>query len=173
MAITSAVVAVIGLGIQYNAAQDAKAASNRQSQALEGSAAAQRKQFEAEQRIADIKNARERANMARQARVARANSVSTGATTGTSTSSGVLGAVSSIGSQASANTGFFGAVGANQNDILDSQRAQGGFALEAGLAQGEITRANADANTGGAIFSLGSKVFDASGGFKSIFDKRT
>ena len=140
---------VVGLVMQASAMEDAKDARNQ-------SAAESRAQFAAQQRIADIKNARERANLARQTRLARAQIVQTGANTGTSSSTGVMGGVASVGTQSAAATGIFGAIEANQADIISSQERQG-------QAQGDIAEAQ-------AMFNLGTSVFNAGGGFKTIFD---
>jgi hypothetical protein len=166
----SAVIAGVGLFMQYSAGQEAKEASARQAQAMESSAAESRKQFQLQQKIADIKNARERVQMARQARIARANAVSTGALTGTSGSSGVMGGVASIGSQEASALGTFGAIQANQGDIITSQTAQAGFAVDSGRAQADATSAGAMMSVGQNVFNLGSNIFQANGGFKSIFD---
>lgn len=166
----SLVIGGLGLAMNYGAAQDTKAAAGRQAAAMESSAAEQRKQFQAQQRIADIKNARERANMVRQQRIARADTISTGALTGTSTSSGVQGGAGSIGTQGAANQGFFSAIQGNQQDIITSQIQQGSYAVEAGQAAGDITQASAQAALGQNLFNLGSNVFAANGGAKSIFD---
>lgn len=146
----------VGAVTQYTAAQSQKEAMNR-------SAAEQRKQFAAQQRIADIKNARERANMARQARIARGALAQQGANRGVSTSTGVMGGMESVSTQAATNLGVFGAIEANQQDIISSQIGQAGATADAGRAQ-------ADSIMGGTIFTIGGALFKEGGGFKTIFD---
>lgn len=174
MALSAAIVSVgigaVGAYTQYEGAQDAKAAAGKQADALNASAAEQRAQFASQQRIADIKNARDRANMARQERVARAGVIASGANAGVSQSSGVLGGVGSIGSQGAANVGYFNSVSANQNDILSSQSRQGGDMADYGMAGASLTSAQADISMGQNIFNIGTSIFGASGGFKTIFD---
>ena len=148
--------AAYGAYTQYTAAQDQKEAMNR-------SAAEQRAQFAAQQRIADIKNARERANLARQQRIVRGSLEAQGANKGVSTSTGVVGGVASIGTQGASNLGIFGAMEANQQDIISSQGRQADAIGQAGQAQ-------ADSIMGGTIFSVGATMFKESGGFKTIFD---
>lgn len=170
MAMIGLAVAAAGAYTAYEGAQDAKAAGNRQAQAIESSAAEQRKQYESQQRIADIKNARERANLVRQERMARSRVVAAGSAGGVLSSSGVAGGLGSIASQGASNTGFFNSVQANQGDITQSQSRQAGFAADAGMAAGAMTTAQADVSTGQSIFSLGTSIFSAGGGFKTIFD---
>lgn len=154
--IISLAFAAYGAYTQYTAGQDQKEAMNR-------SAAEQRTQFAAQQRIADIKNARERANIARQQRIARGAMEAQGANKGVSTSSGVTGGIASIGTQGASNLGVFGAIEANQQDIISSQGRQAGATSDAGQAQ-------ADSIMGGTIFSVGSTLFKETKGWNTIFD---
>lgn len=145
-----------GMVQQQSAAEDAK-------QSREQTAAEQRAQFVSQQRIADIKNARERAQIVRQARIARGQILNTGANTGTTFSSGVQGGMGSVSSQGSANQGVFTALQSNQADIISSQSRDAGNMVALGNAQGNAAEAQ-------SIFNLGTSIFGATGGFKNIFD---
>ena len=150
-------VSAYGAYSQYQAGQDQK-------EAMQSSAAENRAQVAAQQRMADIKNARERANLARQNRIARGSLAASGATHGVSTSTGVLGGSASVATQSATNLGLFGAMEGNQQDILASQSRQGDASARAGQAQ-------ADSIMGGTIFSVGGALFKEGGGFKTIFDE--
>lgn len=141
---------------QYQAGQDAKSAAAQ-------NAAEQRQQVVSQQRIADIKNAQSRAQQAQQQRIASANILSSGANAGVMTSSGVSGGIGSTQTQGAQGLGAFGAVANNQMDILSSQSRQAGDVLAESNAKAEF-------NTASTMFSLGSTIFDKSGGWKTIFD---
>lgn len=145
-----------GASEQHAAAGEAASASRSQ-------AAERRAQAAAEQRIADIKNARERAAMTREARVVQGKVEAAAASGNTSYSSGAAGGLASVGTQEASNLGLFSAVSANQADITAS-RMRESFAIEAG------GNAAARSANGQALFSLGSSIFTATGGFKNIFD---
>lgn len=171
--IVSYAVAAYGAYNTYASGQKAKKAGEKQEVALQSSAAEQRKQFAAQQRIADIKNARERANTARQVRMARGAIQSQGANTGTSGSSGVIGGIASTETQGASNLGTFGSIQGNQEDINASQSAQSSFAADAGRAQGDSIQAQADISSSQGIFNIGQSLFKEGGGFKTIFDAVT
>lgn len=160
----AAAVPYIGLALSAYGAYQSYTAGQEQKQAMQSSAAESRAQVAAQQRIADIKNARERANMARTARIAAGTITNQGYSKGVGGSSGVQGGLASIGTQVATNLGVFGAVEGNQQDILASQGRQGQYQAQAGEAQ-------ADSIMGGTIFSVGSAVFKEGGGFKTIFDQ--
>lgn len=177
MAAFSTIALVVGAGIsaygfvqQQEAMDDAKAARAEQTSAIQGQAAEQRAQFAAQQRVADIKNARERAEMIRKGRVATAQVVNSGAANNVMGSSGVIGGTGSIATQTATNLGVFGAIAGNQVDILESQRRQGDYAAAGGIAQGNVQAAQGDMAMGQSIFNLGGKIFDAGGGWKTVFD---
>ena len=153
----------VGLAISaYGAFQQREAAQEQQA-ALQISAAENRAQVASQQRMVDIKNARERANTARQARITRGTLAAQGANKGVSSSTGVIGGVASVSTQSATNLGVFGALEANQEDILASQSRQGD-------AQSQVGQAQADSIMGGTIFSVGSELFKHGGNFKTIFD---
>lgn len=155
-----AAVAVAGYGAhqQHEAAQDAAAATSQQ-------AAERRAQAAAEQRIADIKNARERAAMTREARITAGKVESSAASGNTSFSSGAVGGLSSIKSQEASNLGMFNALSSNFSDITAS-RIRESFAIEAG------GNAGAKMAQGQALYTIGTSIFTATGGFKNIFDTK-
>jgi hypothetical protein len=140
---------------QYEAAGDAKKAASRQ-------ADEQRQQYLEEKRIADMKNLREAREAVRRARVANASIINAGANTGTSGSSGVIGGSGSVRSQLGSNLAYFGAVGAGQSRIADSQVRET-YAIAAGAS------AQAKSAQWGAIGSLGGTIFDAAGGYTTLF----
>ena len=157
------VASIISAAVAVKGAVDQKKAAGEAKHQAAVSAAEQRKQFDSQQRIADIKNARERAQLARQRRIQRGAVAATASNTNTSDSSGAIGGLASIDTQAATNLGNFGSVQQNQKDIVDSQGRQG--TAEAGKIQ-----AQADISSGQALFNVGSSVFGATGGFKTIFD---
>ncbi len=160
MAVSIGAAAVATMVYSTYEQQEAENSAHDARKAQEGE---QRKQFAAQQRIADIKNARERAEIARRTRVAKAESVNTGANTGTMNSSGVAGGAASAVSQGSSYTGSFNAISANQADIVSSQGREASAIANLGDAQAQMQQMQ-------NLFSLGATVFTAAGGFKTIFD---
>jgi len=69
-------------------------------------ASAQKKQIEAQRRMADIENARQRREAVRQARIARASVISQGEAQGVSGSTGIAGGVAGIQQQMGYNLSF-------------------------------------------------------------------
>lgn len=69
-------------------------------------ASAQKKQIEAQRRMADIENARQRREAIRQARIARASVISQGEAQGVSGSTGIAGSVAGIQQQMGYNLSF-------------------------------------------------------------------
>lgn len=102
-------------------------------------ASAARQQSQIQQRMADMKAARERRDAVRQARIARAEIEQLGASTGTSGSSGVAGGVGSVQSQLGYNLSF-----------LDNMQSMSGQASI--FAQKQIT-AETNAQTASSIAS--------------------
>lgn len=159
----STYVAIAAIATMVYGSSKAEDAEDDAHKARQDQAAEQRTQFVSQQRIADIKNNRERADLARQSRVARAQILNTGANTNTTFSSGVSGGIASVASQAATNFGMFNALGANQADIISSQMRESTAIARLGNAQGSMANAQ-------SIFNLGAAAFSASGGFKTIFD---
>jgi hypothetical protein len=151
-----------GLGSSLGAAQQQNDASQQQVAAAQEAAAAQRRQAELQQKQADIANARALRSAVRQARIASASIVNSGANFGTQFSSGVVGGVQSVEGQNRTNISFFN----QSNDI------------NAGITQNQIDVANSNVKTAqaqassaeaGALGKLGGTIFDAAGGFKTLF----
>ena len=69
-------------------------------------ASAQKKQIEAQRRMADIENARQRREAVRQARIARASVISQGEAQGVSGSTGIAGGVAGVQQQMGYNLSF-------------------------------------------------------------------
>lgn len=153
----------IGVGLMGVSMHKAEKAEDRATAARNEQVAEQRAQFAAEQRIADIKNQRERADIARRTRLARSQILNTGANTNTMFSSGVSGGASSAVSQGASNLGMFNAIAANQADIIASKGREADAIADLGQATGEISQMQ-------NLFSLGATIFSAGGGFRSIFD---
>lgn len=128
--------------------------------------AAMNRQFEAEQRRADIQNARSVRSAVRQARIARAAVVNAGANANTLTSSGVAGGVSSIGAQLEGNLTDFSALNRENQAVLASQREQGDIAIQTGIATGNL---KADAAQTQAVADIAGSIFNVVGGGKTIF----
>jgi hypothetical protein len=158
-------VIVIGAALFAKGASDAEDAEDAAHAARQTAAAEQRNHFAAQQRMADIKNARERADITRKARIARAAVLNTGANTNTQGSSGVAGGIASTTSQENSNLGMFNAISANQSDIIKSQSNEATAMAALGDAQGKIAEGQAWMNLGASLFSSG-------GGFKTIFDAK-
>ena len=158
------VLAGAGLAISAFGAYQQYEAGREQKSAMQASAAESRAQVASQQRMADIKNARERATMARQSRIVRGALAAQGANKGVSSSTGVVGGLASVSTQTATNLGIFGALESNQDAILESQSRQGDANASAGQAQ-------ADSIMGGTIFSVGGALFKEGGGFKTIFDE--
>jgi hypothetical protein len=163
MAAFSTIVTAVGVGVSVVGKVNERKAQKEQTQAIERQAVEVRRQAELEQRRADIQNARQIRMAMRQARIARASVVNTGANAGTLGSSGVLGGVASIGSQFEANRSFMGQMGQISDATTESQ-------ARAGVAVGEQAVAGAEGAAWGALGQLGGTIFEAGGGFKTIFD---
>lgn len=160
---TSTYIAVAAIAAMGYGASEQHAAASDAAQAARDQAAERRAQAVAEQRIADIKNARERAAITRESRIASGKVESAAAAGNTSFSSGAQGGLSSIKSQEASNLGMFSGIQSNFADITAS-RIRESFSLEA------AGNANARMAQGQAIYSMGSSIFSATGGFKNIFD---
>jgi hypothetical protein len=176
MAAVSTIVGVVGLGIaavsaveQHDAQKEAAEAGRRQADAMQEQAGHQRNQLELNRKQADLQAARQVRSAVRQARIARASVINTGANANTSGSSGVLGGASSISSQNASNMSFFSSMGSLNNQVIDSQVAQGHAAARAGAAQGDAYVAQAEAAQWGALGNLGGTIFSSAGGFRTIF----
>lgn len=155
-------IAIVGLGIMAASAYGQYEAGKDAADAQRGMAASQQRQAEIAQRQADIQNARTQRAAIRQARIARATVLNTGASAGTMESSGVLGGVGSVTSQERSNLGFFNQIGQLQAQTTESKMVEGQFAGDYATAQGRSAE-------WGALGSLGSTIFSAAGGYRTIF----
>lgn len=114
-----------------------------------------KRQFEAEQRKAEIENVRNVRQQVRQARLAQAAMLNTAAVGNTMGSSGVLGGMSSIGSQLQGNLGFM-------SDIATENTAISSAAISA-------AGASSRAQVFGQIGQLAGTIFSDMGGFNKMF----
>jgi hypothetical protein len=125
---------------------------------------------EIRQREADRQTQRARVKAIREARIRRGALSAYAGSTGTLGSSGALGAAGSISSQLTSGL----ASGAAERD---SARELGDLNVATGAALSReninIASAKSSMNTWGAIGGFGSSIFDAGGGFKTIFSKPT
>lgn len=139
----TAIVAVIGLGLQIKAQREQKKAQKKAQRASEASQRSQERQQQLEQ-------TRERRRQIREARVARARAVNAAVTQGVGIESTVLpGTTGGIQSQLASNLGFLSASSANVGAI--------------NTALGERSRALSSVATSGAIAGLGSTIFSQAG----------
>lgn len=164
---TGAALATQGFVEQKAAGRAAQRFAEEEARASGLIAAENRKQFSLQQRISDIKNARERAQIARQASIARGRLVNLGATTGTLESTGVAGGVASITSQEASIGGSFGAVAEAQGLLTESQQRVATQAGVIGQAQAGQVGARVQSSEGAAMFGLGTDIFAAGGGWKT------
>lgn len=96
-------------------------------------ASAQKKQIEAQRRMADIENARQRREAVRQARIARASVISQGEAQGVSGSTGIAGGVAGIQQQMGYNLSFLDQMqDANTQAAVFGQKAAD-YGAQAGL----------------------------------------
>lgn len=161
-----------GLVEQKAAGRAARRFAQQEAEATGRIAAEQRHQFALQQRITDIKNARERAQIAREARKARGQIINLGATTGTLQSTGVLGGVASVQSQEASISGQFGAVSEAQGLITESQQRVASESGIIGQSKAGQIGAQTQASEGAALFNLGTDIFAGAGGWKTIFDTK-
>lgn len=167
--VAGALFAGTGVVQGQQARSEARRQSNIQAEETKIQGAEQRKQLEAQQRIADIRNSRERADFVRRAAFARAQVINQAALGGVSQASGPAGGVAGIDTAAATGLGGFAATQANQQDIFASQTTQSESIVRSGVAGAALTRAQVDISGAQALQSLGTTLFSAAGGFKSIF----
>jgi hypothetical protein len=155
LAIAGLVVSAVGTGAAVYSQQ--KAASAQKDQGKE-----QEKQAAIQKRLEEIQNQRAARDLERKRRVAQGALNNAAANTGTQGSTGALGAGAAIVGQSDMNAGYLSATGAAQGDIADSARRS------LGLSQ-DIASANRNAQVSGAVAGVANQVFDASGGYKTLF----
>lgn len=145
----------MGVSAAFAAVAVSAASYAEQRESAEDAAYARDRQAKSERRKAEVQNIRSVREQIREQRIASARILARGATSGTSGSSGVAGGVASTGSQLASNLGYMGDIAAENANIADATQAFG-------VAQGDIAQAQ-------ALGSLGSSIFNAAGGFKTIF----
>lgn len=154
-AVVGAVAAVAGAGVAYAGQQSAKreAARNREAQ----------EKTQSEQKAANAQAAAEdRRRQIREERVRRARIIQSSVNTGTNASSGEAGALGAISTNLSQGLGA---------SVGGQQRAStiGGFNQQAANAAAGVQRGQANYQVGNQISSLGGSIFQAAGGFNTIF----
>jgi len=122
-------------------------------------ARAQRRSLQLQQRIADIKAARERVKLARESRVAREQTRQASATGGTTGSTGALSAAGAVSTQFAAGTSFL-----NQVQSLAGQ---------ASIFEQRAVSATGRAAVAGAVSSLAQFGFTNAPQLQSIFSRNT
>ena len=140
----------LSLGATVFGTVKSQAAARKQQQAEERSLKAQRQQQQVRQDI-------ERRRLVREARQQRAEAQQAAVTQGAGTGSGIQGGLSSVQSQLASNLSF-----------LDTQSGLSNQITEANIAFG---RAGVERETARAITGFGTNIFQASGGFKNIFQQ--
>jgi hypothetical protein len=177
--------------IMDRSAGQVRDAVNAQTAAIEDQAAAVRERAGLEQKRADIQNARTVRDAVRQSRIARARVMNTGANSGTMGSSAVLGGTGSIQSQLYSDLGYFGQLQQINEDVYATQlteseanvrgaKAQGrayiaqgqasaATAVAQGYGQAQMAVAQARGQQGAAFANLGATIFNATGGYRTIF----
>jgi len=168
--------------VAQQTANDAAYAQREKANKIQQNALAEQNKLE--KRKANVLAQRSRVQSIREARIKRGQLVQGAALSGTQGSSGEIGASSSISSQLTGNLAFGNtmtgiATEMGQNN-LDTQGALGDVNLalsgisntnSAAQASSQTAQAKAssDGATASAIGGLGSSIFNAAGGFKTIF----
>jgi hypothetical protein len=112
------------------------------------------KQFEAQQKKADVQNVRDVRQQIRASRIATGQMQNVGAQVGATGGSALAGGVSSIGSQTVSNINYM------------AQIAQQNTAINAAQLEGASVTSNAA--VWGAVGSLSGTIFSDMGGFKTL-----
>jgi hypothetical protein len=117
------------------------------------------KQFEAQQKKADVQNVRDVRQQIRASRIATGQMQNVGAQVGATGGSALAGGVSSIGSQTVSNINYM------------AQIAQQNTAINAAQLEGAMVTSNAA--VWGAVGSLAGTIFSDMGGFKALNKQKT
>ncbi len=173
LAVASLAATAYGAYQQHEAAGDASDAAAQAAQAQTTAAGAQRERAALEARRADIANARQLRGAIRQARIVKGTLGNQAANAGTSYSSGAIGGAGSVESQGRSNIGFFNQMDDINDQVLVTQNTESAARTASGVAQGEVSVAEANGRQWGAFSNLGGTVFTGAGGFKTIFDGPT
>ena len=117
------------------------------------------KQFEAQQKKADVQNVRDVRQQIRASRIAAGQMQNVGAQVGATGSSALAGGVSSIGSQSISNINYMAQI-AQQNTAINA-------------AQLESANVTSNAAVWGAVGSLAGTIFSNMDGFKTLNKQKT
>lgn len=154
-ALAGLAVAAYGAKEQRSAQKDAEKAQKR--------AINEQKTARAEQEAVNARQAaEERRQQIREERVRRAQVIQSSANTGVSGSSGEIGAVSNLSNQLGSNIGYNTSQIRAANNITAANQRASDFLSS---AQSKIN----SANQWGQVSGLGLNIFQAGGGFNSIF----
>jgi len=155
----AAVATVAGVAIQADA--------SRKAAHLQQQANLQQQQANAQQqKIAENTNRQQRIANIRRARQASANVRQQAVNAGSSTSTSASAAASNPFVNAGASIGF-------QNEQIGFARARNDFLAQATASNNAAIGSQQNANTGGAISSIGMQVFQSQDGFKGLFSSKS
>lgn len=149
------VAAVVGGITAVSGAAKQRKAGKKQEEALEAQAEERRKAEETQQKIRDLKTARERRQLVRQQRVQRAEIITGAAAGGTLTSSSAQTGAGSVVTQGASALSFL-----DQVQSLGAQTSI--FNINAAKFGTEASAAGAEGREGAAITSLGTTLFTSS-----------
>ena len=161
-------IAAVGLAIsafstmkQMSAAKDAKKAGRQQAEAQRNAEMARGRQSEVEAQ-------RQRISQVRESRIRKAQVISSTGNEGLgfAGTSGNVGAVSGITSQTASNIGFIGQQQGFASEISD-------YNIQAGQAGSDMATAQATGAQWQTIGGIGNSIFQAKGGWTTIFGGNT
>lgn len=158
--------ALAGLAVAaYSSSQQRSA--QKDAEKAQKKAINEQKTARAEQEAVNARQAaEERRQQIREERVRRAQVIQASANTGVSGSSGELGAVSNLGNQLGSNIGFNASQIRSANNITNANQSAADYLSS---AQSKLN----SANQWGGFAGLGLNIFQAGGGFNSIFGSMT
>lgn len=166
MAISSTVMAAIGLAFSAFSAMKQADAQEEAQQAQRRSDDEQRKARDEQKAGQAAQAAAERRQQLREERIKRARLIQSGQNSGVAGSSGVAGAAGNLQTQLQTNIGF------NQGQIQNASNISQ-FSQNSADFLSSANNSVAEANQWGQAAGVGMNIFKASGGFKSIFNSGT
>lgn len=155
-------IAIASLAVSVAGTMAAQSAQRKAAHAQEKQAAEQEKQAALQQRLQELQNQRAARDAMRKQRIAQGVLTNAAANSGTTGSSGFMGADASINAQGDANANYLSATGNAQSDIAASARTSLGLSKD-------IASANRSGQIAGATAGVANQVFDATGGYKTLF----
>lgn len=164
MAISSTVMAAIGLAFSAFSAMKQADAQEEAQQAQRRSDDEQRKARDEQKAGQAAQAAAERRQQLREERIKRARLIQSGQNSGVAGSSGVAGAAGNLQTQLQTNIGF------NQGQIQNASNISQ-FSQNSADFLSSANNSVAEANQWGQAASAGMNIFKATGGFQSIFSK--